>query len=171
MRRIVASVVASLGASLLLASGILFGAGVTDLNAGLEREPASEWVAIAPVATPPALPTPTPTPIDPTAGSHDLNPFDAPPGTSAEDIANGKIWQEQQQIISDCLKEQGYDYPVRPAFAQTAEPPWTSTVPPEQEEAAFLALWGDSALGADYRWQDAGCHGYAVHVTGQDGNH
>ncbi|MDF2573376.1 MAG: hypothetical protein K0S05_288, partial [Agromyces sp.] len=33
------------------------------------------------------------------------------------------------------------------------------------------AMYGNPGLGAAYRWQDAGCHGYAVHVTGNDNMH
>ena len=36
-----------------------------------------------------------------------------------------------------------------------------------------IALWGppDQGLGDAYDWRNAGCHGYAVHVTGRDDAH
>ncbi|GAA1788508.1 hypothetical protein [Agromyces lapidis] len=34
-----------------------------------------------------------------------------------------------------------------------------------------LAMWGDTGAGAAYRWEDAGCAGYATHVTGNDNMH
>ena len=44
--------------------------------------------------------------------------------------------------------------------------------------AEFEALYGVAEFGPDdpevapeYRWEDAGCHGYAVHVTGMDDAH
>ena len=33
------------------------------------------------------------------------------------------------------------------------------------------AMYGNAGTGAAYRWEDAGCHGYAVHVTGNDNMH
>ncbi|WP_448006718.1 hypothetical protein [Agromyces bauzanensis] len=33
------------------------------------------------------------------------------------------------------------------------------------------AMYGDTGAGAAYRWQDAGCSGYATHVTGNDNMH
>lgn len=34
-----------------------------------------------------------------------------------------------------------------------------------------LAMFGDTGAGAAYRWEDAGCAGYATHVTGNDNMH
>ena len=39
------------------------------------------------------------------------------------------------------------------------------------EPSAGTALWGNTGGGDAYRWQDAGCHGKAVHETGNDNNH
>lgn len=36
------------------------------------------------------------------------------------------------------------------------------------DPAAFVALEGDTGGGDAYRWQDAGCHGASVHITGND---
>jgi len=33
------------------------------------------------------------------------------------------------------------------------------------------AMYGDTGAGAAYRWEDAGCSGYATHVTGNDNMH
>lgn len=35
----------------------------------------------------------------------------------------------------------------------------------------WLAMYGDAGTGAAYRWEDAGCSGYATHVTGNDNMH
>ena len=45
-------------------------------------------------------------------------------------------------------------------------PPMPADLTPEQYAAWKFALDGDAGTGADYRWQDAGCWGHAVHVTG-----
>lgn len=34
-----------------------------------------------------------------------------------------------------------------------------------------LAMYGDTGLGPAYRWEEAGCAGYATHVTGNDNMH
>lgn len=175
MRRLIATAMAGLGGTLLLTSAVLFGSGLTGMNAMLQPEPESEFVASGPDGPPSALPTPTPTVVDPSAGSHDVNPFDAPPGTSAEDIANGKIVLAQRIIESECMKEKGFDYPVEPPYFVGGPAPsegmWPPTIPEDRWDAAFVAMFGDTGGGADYHWEDAGCKGLAVHETGQDDVH
>ena len=39
------------------------------------------------------------------------------------------------------------------------------------QEGWWLAMYGDAGTGAAYRWEDAGCSGYATHVTGNDNMH
>ena len=43
--------------------------------------------------------------------------------------------------------------------------PWLSTDPTSPYS---IALWGHNT-GPGYDWKNAGCQGYAVHVTGMDG--
>ena len=38
-------------------------------------------------------------------------------------------------------------------------------------DAWWDAMYGDTGAGAAYRWEDAGCSGYATHVTGNDNMH
>lgn len=38
-------------------------------------------------------------------------------------------------------------------------------------KAWWDAMYGDAGTGAAYRWEDAGCSGYATHVTGNDNMH
>ena len=38
-------------------------------------------------------------------------------------------------------------------------------------DAWWDAMYGDAGAGAAYRWEDAGCSGYATHVTGNDNMH
>ena len=100
------------------------------------------------------------------------------------DPANTEIWLTQQGIIADCMLEQGFDY----RFTAYWLVPPGSLVTWDQRSAAlgeaeigtdeFAALYGVTEFGPDdpavppaYRWEDAGCHGYAVHVTGMDDAH
>jgi hypothetical protein len=39
------------------------------------------------------------------------------------------------------------------------------------QQGWWLAMYGDAGTGAAYRWEDAGCSGYATHVTGNDNMH
>jgi hypothetical protein len=41
----------------------------------------------------------------------------------------------------------------------------------EGQEGWWDAMYGDTGAGAAYRWEDAGCSGYATHVTGNDNMH
>lgn len=83
---------------------------------------------------------------------------------------NDGIWEAQQQIIARCMSDQGFWY----AWTNNrglADPEWGSLILTEQGEAAELAEYGDTPLGDAYDWSRAGCHGYAVHVTGMDDAH
>jgi hypothetical protein len=75
-----------------------------------------------------------------------------------------------QLAIQTCMTEKGFEYLVPDLMFSGAE-----TMPSgltEGEVAAWkLAMWGDTGLGSAYRWEDAGCSGYATHVTGQDNMH
>ncbi len=58
-----------------------------------------------------------------------------------------------QDVIRSCLAEHGFG-----EFDDGTDAWW-------------LAMYGDAGAGAAYRWEDAGCHGYAVHVLGNDNMH
>lgn len=97
------------------------------------------------------------------------------------DPAGTEIWLAQQGITADCMQEKGLEYRF------TA--PWLLAWGPTREQqlaafqaqpgtAEFEALYGVPEFGPDdpevapeYRWEDAGCVGYAVHVTGMDDAH
>jgi hypothetical protein len=44
-------------------------------------------------------------------------------------------------------------------------PAMPADLTPDEVAAWELALHGDAKGGKQYRWQDAGCWGYAVHAT------
>ncbi|MFE5670053.1 hypothetical protein ACFQ58_00445 [Agromyces sp. NPDC056523] len=67
--------------------------------------------------------------------------------TEAEELA------AFQDAIRSCMAEQGFG-----EFDDGTDAWWA-------------AMYGDAGTGAAYRWEDAGCDGYAVHVTGNDNMH
>ena len=94
---------------------------------------------------------------------------------AAQEAADGEsieIWVAQQKIIKKCMTEKGYPYtwhlsststdPTRFDFTDYL---WTLS---ESERNAIRAAEYGTSQG-QYRWQDAGCHGLAVHLTGMDG--
>jgi hypothetical protein len=131
-------------------------------------------------------PTPSAPPAHAVQGASGIPFFDAstdiatiPRPVDDPDPANTEIWLAQHGIIADCMLEKGFEYRFTVYWL----------IPPEatREErlaafsgaqigtAEFEALYGVSEFGPDdpavapeYRWEDAGCHGYAVHVTGMD---
>ena len=77
-------------------------------------------------------------------------------------------------LITECMAQAGFDWHgVRHTIdGQFAGVDMTSAgdVEPGLQAAFTLALYGDTGGGDYYHWADAGCWGYAVHVTGNDGN-
>ncbi|MBD8518624.1 hypothetical protein IFU11_16895 [Plantibacter sp. CFBP 8804] len=82
------------------------------------------------------------------------------------------VWIDQQFIIAKCMADLGFDYvfvldwertPSDRENGKQNEGPHVDT--PEWE--ALQGTWVES--GGEYRWEDAGCNGYAVHLTGMDG--
>jgi hypothetical protein len=101
--------------------------------------------------------------------STDIATIPRPPADwSADQLANAEIWLTQSAIIGDCMLEKGYEYHFTPSWQGST--PWKFA---DQAPSEALALWGptDRGLGDDYDWRDAGCQGYAVHVTGMDDAH
>jgi hypothetical protein len=122
--------------------------------------------------TPPAsTPTPTPDPDGPVfderaPGGPDAGADSGPPTPEEQ-----QAWLAFQQIVRECMAEAGHEYLYwewwNPALDTSNRfPAMPADLGPEQSAAWALALHGDSSSGKDYRWQRAGCWGYAVHVTG-----
>ncbi|TFC56135.1 MULTISPECIES: hypothetical protein [unclassified Cryobacterium] len=92
---------------------------------------------------------------------------DAIPDTPAE-------YEYFYGLISQCMAEAGYDWH---AVRHTVDGEFAGVdmtrlgdVEPGLQAGFTLALDGDTGGGDYYHWADAGCWGYAVHVTGNDGN-
>ena len=129
-------------------------------------------------ASPPAgeVPTPAPIPDDPSAGhpapggpgSVEANPDGTTPPPPPE---KRRQWLAFQQIVRDCMAAAGHEYlywewwNVKSAQSNRF-PPMPADLTTDEFAAWELALYGDSPLGADYDWEQAGCWGYAVHLTG-----
>lgn len=82
-----------------------------------------------------------------------------------------EIWLEFQQRVRDCMAEAGHEY----LYFEWWNPDGAGAQPLDLTEAEraewALALDGDAAGGAAYRWEDAGCWGRAVHESGNDNMH
>jgi hypothetical protein len=98
------------------------------------------------------------------------------------DPANTEIWLTQQSIIADCMQEKGLEYRYTGYWLVPPGVTWEQRQHALDEAQAgtaeFEALHGVSEFGPDdpdvapeYSWEDAGCVGYAVHVTGMDDAH
>jgi hypothetical protein len=181
-----ALVIAATGGAMALLAGVALAVSTTARV--VEMQPAATHTAegdavTAPVTTPSPLPTtataPVTTPLDagePEApvedpvydASTDIATIPRPATESYEgELANAEIWLTQQGIIADCMLEQGFDFTFTPFWLRTSTTPFG--LEPQMSEAESLALWGlNRGSGDDYDWRDAGCHGYAVHVTGMD---
>ena len=131
-----------------------------------------------PHATPPAAAPPTGAPGTPGNATPTPDPDGrasdepAPPlGGVPPSVEEQRTWLAFQQIVRECMADAGQEYlywewwnPRPDTSNRFAAMPADLT--PEEYAAWTLALHGDSAGGDDYRWKDAGCWGYAVHVTG-----
>ena len=126
----------------------------------------------------PADPAPTPAPAPdlrpPLTGQPEAPggpPRSPTPGAPAPSAEEQQAWLAFQQLVRECMADAGQEYLAwewwNPApDTSNRFPPMPADLTPEQYAAWKLALDGDAGTDADYRWQDAGCWGHAVHVTG-----
>jgi hypothetical protein len=106
-------------------------------------------------------------------------PLSAPvPPDDLNQPTERQTWLLFQDEIRDCMAGAGHEYlywewwnPVYQSVDFSAEPAMPQGLSEEQKAAWTLALFGDAGGGAAYRWEDAGCSGYATHVTGNDNMH
>ena len=77
-------------------------------------------------------------------------------------------------LVTQCMAEAGFDWQA--VIAQSdgsfsgVDFTHVGDIDPALQGGFTLALYGDTGGGDYYHWADAGCWGYAVHVTGNDGN-
>lgn len=123
---------------------------------------------------PPAIPSPAPTVayhgplIAPTgwaditrAQLHASYSFN---GVKPADPGNAAISEQQQWLIKQCMAQRGFLYDP---IADTDD---IQTLPARERAAFYVTEYGPVSSGP-YDWHTAGCHGRAVHLTGQDGAH
>lgn len=81
-------------------------------------------------------------------------PLSAPiPEADPNALTEAEEWAAFQEAIRSCMIEKGFG-----EFDDGTDAWWD-------------AMYGDAGTGAAYRWEDAGCSGYATHVTGNDNMH
>lgn len=120
------------------------------------------------------VPAPSPQPVDAAPATVvygadvDLDTVEYPDSMQGDELAHAREWVQTHAITAQCMGEKGYDYTFVPYWAWSAEPNWMHELPEDQQAAAGVALDGPGQTPGDYRWEDAGCWGYAVHVMGND---
>lgn len=85
-------------------------------------------------------------------------------------------WLRFADFEKECMRGEGFDWRDAAVVGSTnSDRPgavdWTAGQEPEVVAAINDALFGSTGQSDTYRWDEAGCHGYAVHMTGNDGNH
>ena len=171
-RRVVFAGVAALALILVLVTGATVAIAALAANALTQSGPSTTISTSRPdaglpptQAASPALPSDaalTPQPLHgttPTVTDAQITTFAM--GVSTDDPANARIWGQEQIIVTHCMAGKGWDYDPRNLSSAPIR---------DWDPAAVLALYGNTGGGDAYRWQDAGCDGYAVHVTGNDNN-
>lgn len=106
-------------------------------------------------------------------------PLSAPvPADDPSLTTERQTWLLFQDEIRECMAGAGHEYlywewwnPVYQSSNLGVEPAMPAGLTEAQKADWRLALFGDAGLGAAYRWEDAGCSGYATHVTGNDNMH
>ncbi|MGG7462863.1 hypothetical protein [Plantibacter sp. YIM 135347] len=173
-RRNIALIAATLG--VLIVAGAGTAVAVEAGGASLDR-----FLAGTPGATAPPTDDPVPA-ATPTVAAHDgsvddfgnriyTNTSDPasvtyPDSLSPEERARAELWVKQQLIVAQCMADKGFDYHFSPYWERNGGD--QPTLYPIGTPGA-LALWGANLTdGTPYNWENAGCDGYAVHVTGQD---
>lgn len=156
----------SMGVFAVAATTTLVSAEATTEAASAVAEPAVKNV-VATETQPVAAAAPAPATADPAFGAS-TDPADVPmpDGVSGDELANARIWVEQQVITANCMQDQGFEYTFTPSWLRASHENLTSPVP--LFTPAWTALVGNTGGGEDYNWEDAGCQGYAVHITGMD---
>lgn len=101
-------------------------------------------------------------------------PAQQPSGTPTPYVATEEeleVMDMYGAFLDECMADAGFaEYVNVNVYDADYVPtePWDADLSPERAEEAFLAEYGDTGAGSDYRWQDAGCAGYATHMIGAD---
>jgi hypothetical protein len=75
-------------------------------------------------------------------------------------------------LQNDCMADAGFDWWDA---GRGSDPWWAAGKSIEEQAAVYTALHGSQLQerggGSEYRWELAGCYGFALHETGNDDNH
>ncbi|HWM17929.1 MAG TPA: hypothetical protein VNP97_15240 [Microbacterium sp.] len=91
--------------------------------------------------------------------------------TTEPSAAEQQDWLAFQQIVRDCMAGAGQEYLYWEWWNPGSDssnrfPAMPADLTAGEAQAWELTLYGTSPGGDAYRWQDAGCWGYAAHATG-----
>lgn len=179
---IVSVVAVGFGLTAAMLLGIVYNNAIaepSELSAGVRIES-----TLAPAVAPTSPPSPTTPPTQATQATQATvlplpTEADIPADWPADERANALSWIAMQGFIDDCMADAGfaeYSYhaywqvhPDGTMHGMEAAYPWMDAYPEKKKAAATLALDGNTAGGADYRWEEAGCAGYGTHMIGADG--
>ncbi|AMB60064.1 hypothetical protein [Microterricola viridarii] len=70
-------------------------------------------------------------------------------------------------LQNECMADAGFDWWDAGGVDNQGK---LGALSQDEQFAVYAALHGDNA-GPEYRWEAAGCYGYALHETGNDDNH
>lgn len=163
MRKKLIAIVAAIGIALAATSVAIIGTSAFAANADFEKPPATQ-----------INPEQSTNPNEPDIYEETLdlppNPLTTDPKAVPDTDAE---WSTQFELMNQCMTDKGFpwwDDGGTGAGSSDLGSNWSTILSADEAAAVRVALWGD--ISADvYRWEDAGCHGYVVHVTGNDGNH
>ena len=101
------------------------------------------------------------------------SPSVTPTATARADVPKTPAVSEYfYGLISECMATASFDwqYDIRYAngLFQDADTTTVEDVAPARQADFTLALYGDTTA-MPFTWEDTGCWGYALHLTGNDG--
>lgn len=166
--------VASLAATVTLAAGALYVAVIATpaiaavIDTAHLIDTRSTLEHSTPDGTVPSMPAPEPSatytgPLIAPSGASDITRAQLHVSAIRDgDSENARIWERQQWLIKQCMARRGFLYDP---LSETVD---IRSLPRDEQKAMQVAAGGPRTDGP-YDWRTAGCHGLAVHLTGQDG--
>jgi hypothetical protein len=132
---------------------------MSGITPDVTREPSS-----TPTPNPSSTPAPEAAPVTVDPMSADYNPFLEPGDPEYVTEAEMTTWYALQDVIRQCMTEQGFEYLEwdwrLDEGPQPARQSWA------EGDAWVKALYGADRLNPTGIWQESGCSGYALHITG-----
>jgi len=119
---------------------------------------------------PAGVPAGTPTAASPTSALPSVAPTAS---TASPDVPKTEAVSEYfYGLVTECMATASFDWQADISYSNgiflSAETTTVDDVAPARQADYTLALYGDTTT-VPYTWQDTGCWGYALHLTGNDG--